>query len=55
MWPRAQRIATPSVHLLVMGTNSRHAPRGLLTADQQVVFDKNVADMEKARMNRPQP
>jgi hypothetical protein len=28
--------------------------RGILTADQQKVFDKNVEDMEKARMNRPQ-
>jgi len=29
--------------------------RALLTADQQAVFDKNVADMEKARANRGAP
>ena len=27
--------------------------RGILTADQQKVFDKNVEEMEKARTNRP--
>lgn len=27
--------------------------RGILTADQQKVFDKNVEEMEKARANRP--
>ncbi|MEO7218697.1 MAG: hypothetical protein ABI026_10935 [Gemmatimonadaceae bacterium] len=32
------------------------ALRGILTADQQKVFDKNVEEMEKARMNRqPRP
>jgi Spy/CpxP family protein refolding chaperone len=30
------------------------AIRGVLTADQQKVFDKNVADM-RANMNRPRP
>ncbi len=29
--------------------------RAILTPDQQAVFDKNVADMEKARMNRQKP
>ena len=30
--------------------------RGILTGDQQKVFDKNVEEMEKARMNRqPRP
>lgn len=36
-------------------TNQRAALRAVLTADQQAVFDKNVADMDKARMSRPQP
>ena len=36
-------------------TNQRTALRAVLTADQQAVFDKNVADMDKARMSRPQP
>lgn len=29
--------------------------RGILTAEQQAVFDKNIADMEKARANRGAP
>lgn len=35
-----------------MRTHQRAELRGLLTADQQKVFDKNVEDMEKARANR---
>jgi len=38
-----------------MRTNQRTQLRAVLTPDQQTVFDKNIADMEKARMNRPQP
>ncbi len=38
-----------------MRTNQRTQLRAILSADQQTVFDKNVADMDKARMNRPQP
>ena len=38
-----------------MRTNQRTQLRAILTPDQQTVFDKNVADMDKARMNRPQP
>lgn len=38
-----------------MRTNQRTQIRAVLTPDQQTVFDKNVADMDKARMNRPQP
>jgi Spy/CpxP family protein refolding chaperone len=38
-----------------MRTNQRTQLRAVLTPDQQTVFDKNVADMDKARMNRPQP
>lgn len=41
--------------MTAMRTKQRADLRALLTADQQVVFDKNIADMEKARMNRPQP
>jgi hypothetical protein len=41
--------------MMEMRTQQRAALRGILTGDQQAVFDKNVADMEKARMNRPQP
>lgn len=29
--------------------------RAVLTADQQTIFDKNMADMEKARANRGAP
>ncbi|HEY5086967.1 MAG TPA: hypothetical protein VII66_06335, partial [Gemmatimonadaceae bacterium] len=38
-----------------MRTKNRADLRAVLSADQQPIFDKNVADMEKARMNRPQP
>ena len=38
-----------------MRTNQRTQLRAILTPDQQTVFDKNVADMDKARMIRPQP
>jgi Spy/CpxP family protein refolding chaperone len=38
-----------------MRTKQRADLRAILTADQQAVFDKNIADMEKARANRPQP
>ena len=41
--------------MAAMRTKQRADLRATLTADQQTVFDKNVADMEKARMNRPQP
>ncbi|MDQ6738375.1 MAG: hypothetical protein M3Z30_11840 [Gemmatimonadota bacterium] len=41
--------------MTAMRTKQRADIRAVLTADQQVVFDKNVADMEKARMSRPQP
>jgi len=33
-------------------TGQRAAIRGILRGDQQTTFDKNVADMDKARMNR---
>lgn len=38
-----------------MRTNQRTQLRAILTPDQQAIFDKNVADMEKARASRPQP
>lgn len=41
--------------MMAMRTKHNADLRAVLTADQQAVFDKNVADMEKARMNRPQP
>ena len=41
--------------MMAMRTKHNADLRAMLTADQQAVFDKNVADMEKARMNRPQP
>ncbi len=41
--------------MMDMRTRQRAAIRGILTSDQQTVFDKNAADMDKARMNRPQP
>lgn len=41
--------------MMEMRTQQRAALRGILTGDQQTVFDKNIADMEKARMSRPQP
>ncbi len=41
--------------MTAMRTKQRADIRAVLSADQQAVFDKNVADMEKARMNRPQP
>ena len=41
--------------MATMRTKQRADIRAVLTADQQAVFDKNVADMEKARMSRPQP
>ncbi|MDQ2891200.1 MAG: hypothetical protein M3R65_11720 [Gemmatimonadota bacterium] len=42
-------------HMMAMRTKQRADIRAVLTADQQTVFDKNIADMEKARMSRPQP
>jgi Spy/CpxP family protein refolding chaperone len=36
-------------------TKNRADLRGVLTADQQAIFDKNIADMEKARANRAPP
>ena len=41
--------------MTAMRTKQRADIRAVLSADQQVTFDKTVADMEKARMNRPQP
>lgn len=41
--------------MMEMRTQQRAELRGILTGDQQAVFDKNIADMEKARMSRPQP
>ena len=41
--------------LTAMRTKQRAEIRAVLTAGQQVLFDKNVADIEKARMSRPQP
>ena len=41
--------------MMDMRTRQRAELRGILTGDQQAVFDKNVADMEKARAARPQP
>lgn len=39
-----------------MRTKQQADLRAVLTADQQATFDKNVADMEKARANRtPRP
>ncbi|MEO7042290.1 MAG: hypothetical protein ABI035_08520 [Gemmatimonadaceae bacterium] len=39
-----------------MRTKQQADLRAVLTSDQQVTFDKNVADMEKARANRtPRP
>jgi hypothetical protein len=38
-----------------MRTRQRAALRGVLTPDQQAVFDKNVTAMDQARMSRPQP
>jgi Spy/CpxP family protein refolding chaperone len=36
-------------------TKNRAELRAILTPDQQAVFDKNIADMDKARMNRQRP
>jgi hypothetical protein len=41
--------------MMDMRTRQRTELRRILTGDQQAVFDKNVADMEKARGTRPQP
>ena len=41
--------------MLPLRAKQRTDIRALLTADQQAVFDKNVADMEKARANRGAP
>jgi Spy/CpxP family protein refolding chaperone len=38
--------------MMDMRQHQRTELRGILTADQQKVFDKNVEDMEKARANR---
>ena len=41
--------------MMDMRTRQRTELRAILTGDQQAVFDKNIADMEKARASRPQP
>lgn len=41
--------------MTALRTKQRADLRATLTPDQQAIFDKNVADMAKARTSRPQP